>query len=108
MYNQPVADASLVGCPHCDLLQHLPDLAPGASARCPRCNEELWRYRADSLNRNARAGDRRGAALRDGEFLPMLGLTIVGREAQTPMLAVESFDPCLIWDAVNMKEVAHG
>ena len=24
------------------------------------------------------------------------------------MLAVESFDPRLIWDAVNLKEVAHG
>ena len=40
-YNEPVADASMVGCPRCDLLQRLPTLADGASARCPRCAEEL-------------------------------------------------------------------
>ena len=51
MYNEPLADPALIGCPHCDLLQRLPELAPGASARCPRCNKELWRRREDSLNR---------------------------------------------------------
>ncbi len=50
-YNEPVADPALIACPHCDLLQRLPDLAPGASARCPRCDKELWRRREDSLNR---------------------------------------------------------
>jgi hypothetical protein len=33
MYNQPLSDASLIGCPHCDLLQRLPKLDPGGSAR---------------------------------------------------------------------------
>jgi paraquat-inducible protein A len=51
VYNQPLADTSLVACLHCDLLQRLPDLAPGASARCPRCDKELWRRREDSLDR---------------------------------------------------------
>ena len=37
--------------PDCDLLQRLPDLVPGASARCPRCDRELWRRREDSLQR---------------------------------------------------------
>jgi paraquat-inducible protein A len=32
-------------------LQRLPDLAAGASARCPRCGKELWRRREDSLER---------------------------------------------------------
>jgi len=35
VYNQPVADASLIACLHCDLLQHLPEIAPGGSARLP-------------------------------------------------------------------------
>jgi len=51
VYNEPLADTTLIGCPHCDLLQRLPELAPGASARCPRCDKELWRRREDSLNR---------------------------------------------------------
>ena len=50
-HNDPLRDPSLVGCPDCDLVQRLPELAPGASARCPRCGNELWRHREDSLNR---------------------------------------------------------
>ena len=86
VYNQPVADASLVGCPHCDLLQRLPDLAPGASARCPRCDKELWRRREDSLNRTLALT--LGAALlfAVANSVPMLGLTIVGREASTTVI----------------------
>src|SRR5262249_29177603 len=51
MFNRPVADADLLACPDCDLLQRLPELEPGASARCPRCDLELWRRRDDSLHR---------------------------------------------------------
>ena len=43
MHSEPVADPMLLACPDCDLLQRLPDLDPGASARCPRCDFELWR-----------------------------------------------------------------
>jgi len=86
MYNEPIADTSLVGCPRCDLLQRLPNLAPGASARCPRCNEELWRYREDSLNRTLALAI--GAALLYvvANSVPMLGLTIVGRAASTTVI----------------------
>ncbi|MFZ1118702.1 MAG: hypothetical protein WAN81_00580, partial [Candidatus Binataceae bacterium] len=81
VHNQPVADTSLVACRHCDLLQRLPELAPGASARCPRCDRELWRRREDSLNRTLALT--LGAALLYivANSVPMLGLTIVGRAA---------------------------
>ncbi len=86
MHNQPISDTSLVACPHCDLLQRLPELAPGASARCPRCNKELWRRREDSLNRTLALT--LGAALLYvvANSVPMLGLTIVGREASTTVI----------------------
>jgi paraquat-inducible protein A len=82
-YNQPVADPALIACPHCDLLQHLPDLPPGASARCPRCARELWRRREDSLNRTLALT--LGAAILYvvANSIPMLGLTVVGRQAAT-------------------------
>ncbi len=85
-YNQPLADRSLISCPHCDLMQRLPDLAPGASARCARCNLELWRRREDSLNRTLALAI--GAALlyAVANSVPMLGLTVVGREAFTTVL----------------------
>jgi paraquat-inducible protein A len=85
-YNQPIADTSLVACLHCDLLQRLPDLALGASARCPRCNKELWRRREDSLNRTLALT--LGATLLYvvANSVPMLGITIVGREASTTVI----------------------
>src|SRR6267142_1023208 len=49
--NRPMADAALVACPDCDLLQRIPEVPAGASVRCPRCDRELWRHKPDSLNR---------------------------------------------------------
>ncbi len=67
-------------------MQRLPDLAPGASARCPRCDRELWRRREDSLNRTLALT--LGAAILYvvANSIPMLGLTVVGRQAATTVL----------------------
>jgi paraquat-inducible protein A len=86
VYNEPVADASLIACPHCDLLQRLPELASGASARCPRCDKELWRRREDSLNRTLALALGAAVLYVIANSVPMLGLTIVGREASTTVL----------------------
>ena len=85
-FNQPVADASLIACAHCDLLQHLPNLAPGGSARCPRCNKELWRRREDSLNRTLALTFAAAVLYIVANSVPMLGLTIVGRGASTTVI----------------------
>ena len=86
VYNHPVADPALVACLHCDLLQRLPDLAPGASARCPRCNKELWRRREDSLNRTLALTVAAAVLYVIANSVPMLGLTIVGRDASTTVI----------------------
>src|SRR6266542_4081314 len=83
MFNQPLSDVSLIACPHCDLLQRLPNLEPGASARCPRCDEELWRHREDSLNRTLALTVAAAALYVVANSVPMLGLTAVGRQAST-------------------------
>jgi len=85
-YNEAVADVSLIACPHCDLLQHLPNLASAASARCPRCNEELWRRREDSLNRTFALAVTAAILYLVANTVPMLGLTIVGRAASTTVI----------------------
>ena len=82
-YNHPLSDASLIACPHCDLLQRLPDLAPGASARCPRCDRELWRRREDSLDRALALALAAAVLLVIANVVPMLGLTVVGRQSYT-------------------------
>jgi paraquat-inducible protein A len=85
-YNQPLTDTSLIACPHCDLLQHLPDLAPGASARCPRCDKELWRRREDSLNRTLALTIAAAVLYVVANSVPMLGLSVVGRSASTTVI----------------------
>ncbi len=86
MHNQALADPGLIACLHCDLLQRLPELAPGGSARCPRCNKELWRRRDDSLNRTLALTIAAAILYVIANSVPMLGLTIVGREASTTVL----------------------
>ena len=86
VHNQPVADAWLIGCPDCDLLQRLPPLSPGASARCPRCNKELWRRREDSLNRTLALALAAAVLYVVANSTPMLGLTAVGHAASTTVL----------------------
>ena len=83
MYNQPLADATLIACQHCDLLQRLPELAPGASARCPRCDKELWRHYPDSLNRTLALSIAGALLFVLANSVPMLGLTVVGHQAFT-------------------------
>jgi paraquat-inducible protein A len=86
VYNEPVADPSLLACPECDLLQRLPDLEPGASARCPRCNFELWRRRDDSSYRTLPLAIAALVLYVIANTSPMLGLSAVGHEASTTVL----------------------
>ena len=83
MYNDPVRDPALVGCPDCDLLQRLPAIDFGASARCLRCDRELWRRREDSLERTLALTLGAAILFVVANTVPMLGLTVVGRESFT-------------------------
>lgn len=86
MYNRPITDSSLVSCEHCDLLQRIPELAPGASARCVRCNAQLWRRRDDSLNRTLALTLAAAILFTIANAVPMLSLTVVGRESSTTVI----------------------
>jgi paraquat-inducible protein A len=85
-YNEPADDPALVACPNCDVCQRLPALAPGASARCVRCATELWRPRADALNRTLALSVGAAVLYAIANTVPMLGLTVVGRRASTTVL----------------------
>jgi len=84
--NRAVADQSLVACPDCDLVQRLPDLPVGATARCPRCDRELWRRRADSLNRTLALTLAAALLYVVAQAVPMLGLSAVGHQASTTVI----------------------
>jgi len=86
VYNQAFADVTLVACPDCDLLQRIPELAPGAEARCPRCDRALRRRRHDSINRTLALTVAAALLYVVANAVPMLGLTAVGRGASTTVL----------------------
>jgi len=85
-YNQPISDRSLIACPHCDLLQRLPVVAPGALARCPRCDKEIWRHREDSLNRTLALTLAAVVLYAVANSVPMLSLKAIGHAASTTVL----------------------
>jgi paraquat-inducible protein A len=82
-YNEPIADDRTVACPDCDLVQRLPDLPAGGSARCPRCDNELWRRREDSLNRTFALAVAAAILFAVANSAPMLRLEAVGHQAST-------------------------
>jgi paraquat-inducible protein A len=85
VYNEPL-DSSLVACPDCDLLQRLPALEPGASARCRRCDLELWRRRDDIHHRTLPLALAAAVLYVLANTFPMLGLEAVGHAASTTVL----------------------
>ena len=84
--NRPLADASLVACLDCDLLQRVPEVPAGASARCPRCDKEMWRHKPDSFNRTFALTLAALVLYLIANAVPMLGLHAVGREAFTTVI----------------------
>jgi paraquat-inducible protein A len=86
MYGRPLRDPALIACPQCDLLQRLPDIAPRSSARCPRCDFELWRRREDSLDRTLALTIAAAILYVVANTTPMLGLSAVGHQASTTVL----------------------
>ncbi len=81
-----MADATLIACPDCDLLQRIPEVPAGASVRCPRCDKELWRHKPDSLNRTFAMTLAALVLYLIANCVPMLGLSAAGREAFTTVI----------------------
>jgi paraquat-inducible protein A len=81
-----MSSVSLIACPDCDLLQHLPVLVPGESAHCPRCGNVVASKRPDSLNRTLALALAAAFAFLVANTVPMLGLMAAGREASTTVL----------------------
>jgi paraquat-inducible protein A len=84
--NHPLTDSTLVACLDCDLLQRIPEVPPGASVRCPRCDKELWRHKPDSLNRTFSLTLAALVLYLIANTVPMLGLHAAGREAFTTVI----------------------
>ncbi len=82
-YNLALSVPGWLACLHCDLLQEARELEPGETARCARCHEPLWRRRRDAQSRALAFALTAGVLYLLANLVPMLGLTVVGRQAST-------------------------
>jgi len=77
---------ALIACPDCDLVQQMPLLAPGDSARCKRCGKVLRNHRPNSLDRTLALTIAACVVFLVANFVPLLGLSAAGREASTTIM----------------------
>jgi paraquat-inducible protein A len=75
-----------IACPDCDLVQRIPELAPGAKARCARCTEVLARGYADPLGRPLALTVAALIAFILANTSPLMALSAVGRESSTTII----------------------
>lgn len=77
----PLAES--VACPDCDLLQRIPELEPGAKARCARCGHMLASQSVDPLDRPLALTLAAVVAFVLANTTSLMGLSAVGRFAST-------------------------
>ena len=72
-----------IACPECDLLQRIPELPPGAKARCPRCGNTLATRPIDPLDRPLALTIAAAIVFIVAHTTPLMDLSAVGRHAST-------------------------
>ncbi len=77
---------NLVACPDCDLLQRIPSLPPGETARCVRCGRTLATFRPASLERTLALTVAAAIAFVVANVFPLMALSAAGRSASTTIL----------------------
>ncbi len=77
---------NLAACPDCDLLQRIPALPPGGSARCARCGHVLATNKPDSLDRTLALAVAAAIVFLIANVTPMMGMEAVGHQASTTIV----------------------
>ena len=75
--------AETVACPDCDLLQGIPELAPGSKSRCARCGHILASQSADPLDRPVALALAAAIVFIVANAASLMDLSAVGRYAST-------------------------
>jgi paraquat-inducible protein A len=75
-----------IACPDCDLLQQLPELPPGAKARCSRCGWTVATRSADPIGRPLALTITALILLIVANTAPLMSLSAVGRYASTTII----------------------
>jgi len=75
-----------VACPHCDLLQGIPPLPPGGTARCARCGSTIATRSTDPIDRPLAFTFAALFAFIVANTEPLMGLSAAGRHASTTIV----------------------
>jgi paraquat-inducible protein A len=78
--------ADIVACPDCDLLQRVPALPPGGTARCARCGLALGSNRPGSLDRSMALVAAALIAFLLANLEPLMRVSVSGRTSSTTIL----------------------
>jgi paraquat-inducible protein A len=78
--------ADIVACPDCDLLQRMPALPPGGTARCARCGRTLGINRPGSLDRSMALSVAALVAFLLANLEPLLEVSVSGLTSTTTIL----------------------
>jgi len=78
--------ADIVACLDCDLLQRLPALPPGGTARCARCGMTLASAKPGSLERTMALSAAAMVAFLFANAEPLMGVSAAGRTSSTTIL----------------------
>jgi paraquat-inducible protein A len=76
----------IIACPDCDLLQELPELAPGDKARCPRCACTVASRMAEPIELPLALTVTAAIAFVIANAAPLMSLSAVGRYASTTII----------------------
>jgi paraquat-inducible protein A len=76
----------LIACHECDLLQRAVAVPPGGVLRCRRCHAELYRNRADSLERSLAFSLAAAVLFVVSNLYPIVGLSVSGTVVETTLL----------------------
>ena len=75
-----------LACPHCDLLQGIPPLPPGGTARCARCTSTIAARSTDPIDRPLAFTFAALFAFIVANTEPLMGLSAAGRHASTTIV----------------------
>jgi len=75
----------LHACHDCDLLQREVPLAPGGTARCPRCGAVLYRHKPDGLDRTLAYSLGAAVLFLIANAFPIVGLEAAGHKSSTTL-----------------------
>ncbi|MBE0604528.1 MAG: paraquat-inducible protein A, partial [Deltaproteobacteria bacterium] len=78
--------ANAVACPGCDLLQGIPPLPQGGTARCPRCGRTVAANKAGFLDREMALSLAALIVFVVANVEPLMTLSVGGRESSTTIL----------------------